>query len=113
MKQAVLKKFSSMNSESGGYTHLFNSSYLELVLIFIVGFLGRSLVSKSPFCWRRVLGELLLACLLATVMWSFGMMQGMSEYQMIFIGGMASLGGVRSIQWIIKAFNAGKYTPSE
>jgi len=67
-----------------------------------LGSVARSFISHEPFCLRRFVGEMLLSIIGAIVLWSFGLLQGMTELQIIFLGGLASLGGVRMIEWIMK-----------
>jgi hypothetical protein len=75
---------------------------LTVISLFVMGTMGRILVSGEEFVWRVFLGEMLLAVVGAITLWSFGLLQEMSAPQMIMIGGLGGLGGVRFIEWIIK-----------
>lgn len=76
----------------------------SIIGLFILGTLARVLVSNEPFCWRRFLGEIILALIGAILFYSFGLMQGMSTIQIMFFGALSALGGVRLVEWAIKGF---------
>jgi hypothetical protein len=76
--------------------------------LFMLSAAARNLLSPEPFDPRRFLGEILLSVVGAVIMWSFGLMQGMSTAQIFFIGGLAALGGVRAIEWGLKIMNSVK-----
>lgn len=76
----------------------------SIVGLFILGALARVLVSSEPFCWRRFLGEIILAAIGAVIFYSFGLMQGMNTIQIMFFGALSALGGVRLVEWGIKGF---------
>lgn len=82
--------------------NLDDSTMWSIVGLFLMGVLARTLISNEEFCARKFFGELLLASIGAVVMYSFGMMQNMTAVQIIFFGSLASLGGVRMIEWFIK-----------
>ena len=79
-----------------------NHNMWLIVLMFVSGAVGRSLLNTEPFNSRRLAGEIILSVLGAITLYSFNLMQGMSTLQIIFLGGLASMGGVRSITWAIK-----------
>lgn len=70
--------------------------------LFIVGSMARTLISDEPFILRKFLGEMLFALIGAVVLWSFGLLQGMSPAQIVFLGGLGSLGGIRLLEWILR-----------
>ena len=74
----------------------------SVVVLFMLGSLARMLVSNEPFCWRRFWGEMILSFIGAVLMYSFGLLQGMSPIQIVFFGSLGSLGGIRLIEWVIK-----------
>lgn len=74
----------------------------SVIAFFVMGSLGRILVSSDPFDPRKFAGEMILAIIGAIIIYSFNLMQGMSPVQIIFLGSLASLGGVRIIEWAIK-----------
>ncbi|WP_026610700.1 hypothetical protein [Methylocaldum szegediense] len=76
-----------------------------IIGLFMLSAAARNLLSSEPFDPRRFLGEILLSIVGAVIMWSFGLMQGMSTAQIFFIGGLAALGGVRAIEWGLKIMN--------
>jgi len=70
-----------------------------------LGAAGRNLLSKEPFEIKKFLGELILSIIGAVIVWSFGLMQGMTVPQMIFFGGLSAWGGIRTIEWGLKFIN--------
>jgi hypothetical protein len=82
--------------------------FWTVVGLFMLSAAARNLLSSEPFDPRRFLGEILLSIVGAVIMWSFGLMQGMSTAQIFFIGGLAALGGVRAIEWGLKIMNSVK-----
>ena len=74
----------------------------SVIAMFILGTIGRILVSDEPFDPRKFFGELILAAIGAIILYSFNLMQGMTPIQIVFFGALGSLGGVRLIEWIIK-----------
>jgi hypothetical protein len=83
----------------------------QIALMFIIGVAGRALIANEPFDVKKFFGEVLLSLLGAEIIWSFGLMQGMTTHQMIFFGGLSAWGGLRSIQWVLKAANTIKNGP--
>lgn len=70
--------------------------------LFVMGSTARLFIGNEPFVLRRFIGEMLLSIIGAVVLWSFGMLQGMTQMQIVLLGGLGSLGGVRLIEWIMK-----------
>ncbi len=81
-------------------------TFLTVVLMFAAGAAARVLVSGEPFNMRRFVAEMLFAFIGAVMLWSFGLLQGMTALQIIFFGSLGSLGGVRLIEWGIKIAKA-------
>ncbi len=84
-----------------------------IVGLFVFGSMARSLVSDEPFDVRKLIGELIFSGIAAIIMYSMGLMQGMNEYQIVCFGALGSLGGVRSVEWALKAMNQFKSAGSE
>lgn len=76
--------------------------FLSLVAMMVFGTIGRILVSDDPFDWRRFTGELILAAIAAVLLYAFGMLNGMSFYQVLAVGALGGLGGIRLLEWAIK-----------
>lgn len=66
------------------------------------GLLAKKLVSDEAIDWRRFAGEWLLAIIGGIGAWSMGVLQGLTFMQMILVGTILGLGGVRTMEWIIK-----------
>lgn len=77
----------------------------SVVGLFILGSMARTFVSNEPFDVKKFLGEVIFSAISAVIMYSMGLMQGMSEAQIVCFGALASLGGVRSVEWALKAAN--------
>lgn len=73
-----------------------------VVGLMILGEVARHLVSDEPFCKRKFAGELIFAALGGFLLWTFGLLQGLTAPQMLLAGGLGSLGGVRLVEWVIK-----------
>ena len=72
--------------------------------LFVLGTIGRNLLSQEPFQLKRFLGELVMSVLGGFIIWSFGLMKGMTPSQMVFFGGFAAWGGIRAMEWCMKIF---------
>ena len=72
------------------------------ILMVIMGTVGRILVSDEPFILRRFAGEILLAFVGGSMLYAVGLLQDLNTLQLIVLGGLAGLGGVRTIEWLIK-----------
>ena len=72
------------------------------IAMMIIGTVGRILVSDEPFVLRRFVGEILLGFVGAVMLYAIGLLQGLNPLQLIVLGGLAGLGGVRVIEWLIK-----------
>ena len=82
----------------------YDYTFWSVVTLFTLGVIAKALVSSEPFCARKFWGEIILAVIGAVLFFSFGLMQGMNPLQIMFFGALASLGGVRLIEWGIKIF---------
>lgn len=74
----------------------------SIVAMFVLGSMARTFVSDEPFEPKKFFGEIIFSAIGAVMMYSMGLMQGMSQPQIICFGAMASLGGVRSFEWLMK-----------
>jgi len=74
----------------------------SVILMFLLGSVARTFVSNEPFDVKKFVGEIIFSAIGAVMMYSMGLMQGMSEAQIVCFGAMASLGGIRSFEWFIK-----------
>ena len=71
-----------------------------------LGTLGRTLTDQRPIDWRVFFGELCLASVCAVTLLAFGMLQGMEFWQIVFIVGLAGIGGVKSLEWSVQIYKA-------
>ncbi len=71
-----------------------------------LGILGRALMAQQPINWRVFFGELCLATVCSGTLLAFGMLQGMEFWQIVFIGGLAGIGGVKSLEWSVQIYKA-------
>lgn len=82
-----------------------SKTLLSVVAMFLLGSMARTFVSSEPFDSKKFCGELIFSAIAAIAMYSMGLMQGMSEVQIVGFGAFASLGGVRTIEWALKIAN--------
>lgn len=75
--------------------------YISMVIFGLVLF-AKQLVGADPIDPKRLGGEVILSCLGAAVFHALGLLQSLSgpEYWLMIF--MAALGGVRSIEWLVK-----------
>lgn len=81
---------------------LVDPNFWTVLTMFCLAYLARTLVSKEPLDWKRLLGELILTAISAIALYSAGLLNGMSPLQMVFAGALGSLGGLRAVEWMIK-----------
>lgn len=91
--------------------HSLDRNFLAITALLVLGTMARSLLSNEPFDFRKLLGELILGLIGAVLLYAFGMLQNMSPMQMLFLGALGGLGGVRSLEWVIKFIQHTKKTP--
>lgn len=72
----------------------------------LLGHLARNLVADEPFNLKKFLGEMILSALGAIAIYSMGLLQGMSEIEIVLVGIFASLGGIRALEWAAKIYKA-------
>lgn len=77
-----------------------------VIALLLTGTLARFLISPEPLCWRRFAGEMLLSVIGGVVIFNFGLLQGMSAPEIILVGALSSLGGLRLVEWAIKIITA-------
>ena len=84
--------------------------YISMV-VFMSVVLAYRLVGNEPISMRRLLGELILALIGAAIFHALGLMKGLSgpEYWLMIF--LAAMGGLRSIEWVLKVFIALKKVP--
>lgn len=85
---------------------LFNKTLWILTSLFLLGAVGRILTSDEPFDGKRAAGEIILSLIGAFIMHVFGMIKGFTVTETLFYGALASLGTIRLLQWVVKAFQA-------
>lgn len=79
-----------------------DQTLLSFVVMILMGAIARVFVSNEPLDLRKLAGEAMLAALGAVMLYSFGLLQGMSTPQLMFLGALGGLGGVRLLEWIMK-----------
>ena len=70
-----------------------------------LGQLGRTLKQKEPINWRVFAGEMCLTAVFAITLIALGILENMSFWQIVFVGGMAGLGGVKSLETVFQIYN--------
>lgn len=85
--------------------------YVYFIFMAMVGAIARALVDEEPFDWRKFAGEMLLAFISGVLLWSLGLLQGLSFEQMIFLGALGALGGVKFVQWLVTIAKAVRSSP--
>jgi len=86
----------------GSTTPLWDRTFMTIAFLFMVGAAARTFISDEPFNAKKFTGEMLFAFIGAVVLYTFGVLQGMNTIEIIFFGGLGSLGGVRLVEWAIK-----------
>lgn len=79
-----------------------DQTLLSFIVMILMGTLARVFMSNEPLDWRKLAGEAMLAVLGAVMLYSFGLLQGLTMPQMMFLGALGGLGGVRMLEWMIK-----------
>lgn len=79
-----------------------------VVGLILLGHLARNLVSDEPFNFKKFVGEMVLAGIGAVVIYLLGVLQGLPEIQIILIGSLTSLGGIRALEWAAKIYRLSK-----
>lgn len=79
-----------------------------IVGFILLGHLARNLVTDEPFSLKKFMGEMILAGLGAIAIYSMGLLQGLSEIEIVLVGIFASLGGIRALEWTAKIYKAVK-----
>lgn len=95
-----------------GHSIWFDPEMWMIIGLFLTGYVARTLVSREPFDKRRFFGEAILTVIGAVGFYAAGLLQGMNPLQMIMFGCLGSLGGLRAIEWTIKAVIAIKKASS-
>lgn len=76
---------------------------LALIVAFLTsGLLAKKLITDEAIDWRKFAGEWILAALGGIALWAVGMLQHFSLIQMVLVGTAAGLGGVRTMEWVVK-----------
>ncbi len=71
-----------------------------------LGQFGRTLMQQGPINWRVFVGELCLSLVFSGTLLAFGMLQELEFWQLIFIGGLAGIGGVKTLEWCVQIYKA-------
>ncbi len=71
-----------------------------------LGQIGRTLMQQGPINWRVFAGELCLSMVFSGTLLAFGMLQQLEFWQLIFIGGLAGIGGVKTLEWCVQIYKA-------
>lgn len=79
-----------------------------VVGLILLGHLARNLVSDEPFKLKKFVGEMVLAGIGAIVIYLLGILQGLPEIQIVLIGSLTSLGGIRALEWAAKIYRITK-----
>lgn len=85
-----------------------DKSLWVVVGLILLGHMARNLVSDEPFSLKKFIGEMMLAGIGAVVIYLLGVLQGLPEIQIILIGSLTSLGGVRALEWAAKIYRLAK-----
>lgn len=78
------------------------NTFLIILSMWVTVAIGKTLIAEGPVDGKRLCGEVLLAGVGSFIMYSFGMYQNMDTWQMLFLGSLAGLGGVRGMTWTVK-----------
>ena len=97
------------NTQDVGAPNWMDPQLWYFVVVFVMALLAKHLVSAEPLDKKRLAGEAILSIIGAIAFWAAGLLQGMSVLQMIFFGSMSALGGIRSIEWLIKIASATRH----
>lgn len=89
-----------------------HSTLLIVLALVIVGTVGQMLVSDEKFDVKKMLGELLLAGVGAMGLWAYGILQEFHPAEQVLYGSLLALGGVRALEWVIKAIRLIKQGPT-
>lgn len=76
--------------------------------MFVLGSMARTFVSDEPFDGKKFMGEIIFSTIGAVMLFSMGLMQGMNEIQIVGFGSLASLGGVRTVEWALRIVKKAK-----
>lgn len=79
-----------------------DQTLVSFIVMILMGAIARVFVSNEPLDLRKLAGEAMLAVLGAVMLYSFGLLQGLTVPQMMFLGALGGLGGVRLLEWIMK-----------
>lgn len=88
------------------------STLLIVLALVVIGTLGRILVSDEKFDLKKLLGEMLLAGVGAIGLWAYGILQEFHPAEQVLYGSLLALGGVRALEWAIKAIRLIKQGPT-
>jgi len=86
--------------------HITDRTFLKVLLLFTAGTVARTLLSPEPINWKKFVGEMIFSAIGAVTFQAYQITQHMSNVEIIFLGGMTSLGIIRSMEWILKVILA-------
>jgi hypothetical protein len=100
-------KVSIMNINDTRELHKMDSgqetrTFLTVLMLMVVGTVGRMLMQDNPINLKNLVGEVMLSAVIAVTLFAVGAMQNMHMWQIIFVGGLAGIGGVKIIEIIIQ-----------
>ena len=84
-----------------------SNGFLEVLALWILGTIASLLVQAGPLSIRAIVAELLIAVIGAVVFYQFVSIQGWDKPYVILVGGLASLGGTRTMSMIIQMLTRG------
>lgn len=79
-----------------------NKAFFLVASLIVAGTVSKILTSDDPIDFVKMCGEIIMAVIIATMLIAFGVVQDLTFWETIFIGGLAGMGSVRSFEWIIK-----------
>lgn len=98
----------SLNPSEEQMVNWADKSLWIVIGMILLGHLARNLVSDEPFNLKKFIGEMVLAGIGAVVIYLLGVLQGMPPIQIILVGCLTSLGGVRVLVWTAKIYRLSK-----
>lgn len=75
-------------------------TFLIVLMLMVFGTVGRILMQDTPINLKHLAGEIMLSGVIAVTLFAVGAMQNMEMWQVVFIGGLSGIGGVKMIEVI-------------
>lgn len=105
---ASVRESPPTNPNDGQEVNWADKSLWIVIGMILLGHLARNLVSDEPFNLKKFIGEMVLAGIGAVVIYLMGVLQGMPPIQIILVGCLTSLGGIRVLEWLAKIYRLSK-----